>query len=266
MHTKIKLWENGTPLYQPEYGQEEPHLVDYTLKNGKSDNPCMIVIPGGAYATVCDEHEGSKICKMLNENGFSAFILEYRVAPYHHPVMEYDVKRAIRLVRFKAKEFGIAENKIAIMGFSAGGHLCCMGALRFDYGVNDGDEIDKVSSRPDLAVPCYAVTSFDEEIAHGGTRLNFLGEENLDRWEEFSSEKIVPDDAPPFFIWATAQDQAVPPECSLRLASALIKKNIPCELHIFPYGLHGIGLGYEIPLSSQWSDLMVEWLDYHWDI
>lgn len=264
MHEKIKLWENGTPLFREEYGQEEPHIIPWLLENDRKDNPCMIVIPGGGYSCVCDDHEGVKICEKLNEGGISAFILEYRVHPYCHPCMEYDVKRAIRFVRYHAEKFHVDPQKIAIMGFSAGGHLCCMGALRFDYGLADGDEIDAVSSRPDFAAPCYAVASFDEEITHMGTRNNCLGPDGDEELaQQLTSEKIVPDDAPPFFLFHTAQDQGVNPENSLRLASALMAKNIPCELHVFPYGPHGIGLGYDVPLADKWTDLLIRWLRYH---
>lgn len=263
MNTKIKLWENGTPLYNPEYGQEEPHLVSYVLENGKSDNPCVIVLPGGAYAGLAYDHEGKQICEMLNQNGYSAFYLMYRVTPYKHPCMEYDAKRAIRLVRYNAEKLGIAPDKIGIMGFSAGGHLTCMAGLRFDYGLTDGDEIDKVSSRPDSVAPCYAVASLDKAITHMGTRNNLLGEDCSDELAAvFSSENIVPDDAPPFFIYHTAEDNAVPMENSLRLAKALVDKKIPCSLHVFPYGDHGLGLAKDYPLTRDWSELLIKWLNH----
>ncbi len=262
MNEKIKLWENGTPLFKPEYGQEEPYIMTYLLDNGKKDNPCVIVIPGGGYSCVCCDHEGDKICRFLNEHGYSAFYLMYRVEPYHFPCMELDAKRAIRFVRYNAEKFGIDPHRIGITGFSAGGHLTCMAGLRFDYGMEDGDEIDRVSSRPDTAAPCYAVASLDKKIAHEGTRNNFLGEDNSDeRAFMFSSENIVPDDAPPFFMFHTAEDQAVPVECSLRLAGALSDKKIPFALHVFPYGPHGVGLGTDTPLANDWPLLYVKWMD-----
>lgn len=263
MNNKIYLWENDVPYYKEEYGQDKPHIIPMLLDSGEA-NPCVIVIPGGGYGCVCDDHEGVKICEMLNANGYSAFILEYRIAPYCHPVMETDAKRAVRFVRYYAERFHIDPHKIGIMGFSAGGHLTCMASLRYDYGIEAGDAIDAVSSRPDLAAPCYAVATLDKEITHMGTRDNCLGVNGDDKLAfELSSENIVPDDAPPFFIWHTAQDTGVNPECSIRLASALLKKNISCSLHIFPFGPHGIGLGYDIPLSCQWTDLYVKWLDHY---
>ena len=262
MNEKIKLWENGTPLYNAEYGQEEPYIMTYLLENDKKNNPCVIVIPGGGYGFVCYEHEGDKICRFLNSQGYSAFYLMYRVEPYHFPCMELVAKRAIRLVRYNAEKFHIDPQRIGITGFSAGGHLTCMAGLRYDYGMDNGDEIDKVSSRPDTAAPCYAVASLDKNITHMGTRNNFLGEDNTDeRAFAFSSENIIPDDAPPFFLFHTAEDTCVPVECSIRLAKAFSDKKMPFSLHIFPYGDHGIGIGEDTPLANEWPMLYVKWMN-----
>ena len=259
---KIKLWQEGeTPLFRPEYGQEEPYIVPYLLKNGCTDNACTLVIPGGGYGCVCTDHEGEKICEFLNEQGISAFYLMYRVHPYCHPCMELDAKRAIRYIRFHAADYGIDPGKIGVMGFSAGGHLTDMVSLRFDYGQADGDEIDRVSCRPDTAAPCYAVSSLDPAITHMGTRVNLLGDcASPEIAARFSSENIIPEDAPPFFLFHTAEDTCVNPECSLRFASALIEHHIPVELHIFPFGAHGIGLGTQTPLADCWPGLYVRWL------
>lgn len=263
MLEKHFLWEHEVPYFNSDINQGKPYLTDYRLENGRNDNPCVLVIPGGGYSCVCDDHEGDKICRFLNKNGISAFSLMYRVTPYHHPVMETDSKRAVRYIRYHSKRFGIDPEKIAVMGFSAGGHLCCMTALRFDYGIPDGDEIDKISSRPNLAAPIYAVSTFSKRCTHTGTRLNCLGDVDNDLLAyKLSSENIITGDAPPFFIFHTAADEAVPVECSLRLSRALILKRIPCELHIFPEGSHGIGLGTDAPLANQWPFLFVNWLKY----
>lgn len=260
MKNKIYLWENDVPYFNPEFNQEPPSITEYFLDNGKK-NSCVLVIPGGGYGFVCIDHEGDAICRYLNDNGISAAYLNYRIAPYKHPCMEEDVKRAIRLIRYNAEKWGIAPDKIGTMGFSAGGHLTCMSALRFDYGKSDGDEIDKVSSRPDASAPCYAVASLNLEITHHGTLYNLLGE-NLDEdmIKLLSSENIVREDTPPVFLWHTAQDKAVNPECSLRFASSLIKAQIPCELHIFPWGNHGLGLANNVACAKQWPALFVNWL------
>lgn len=263
MKTKIYLWDEKVPYFNPEFNQEPPSIIEYFLDNGKN-NSCVLVLPGGGYGFVSIQNEGDDICRYLNEQGISAAYLNYRIAPYKHPVMEEDARRAIRLLRYNADKWNLNPEKIGTIGFSAGGHLTCMTALRFDYGKLDGDEIDKLSSRPDTAAPCYAVTSFDPEITHMGTLRNLLGENSdMNLARSLSSENIVRDDMPPIFIWHTATDGGVNPENSLRFASALIKAKIPCELHIFPYGVHGLGTALNEPLADSWMPLYVKWLKYY---
>lgn len=255
---EYKLWENGTPYFDETFGQQEPTLTPYLLENGKV-NSVVIVLPGGGYGGRA-AHEGEPIAKMLNAGGVSSFVLNYRVAPYRHPVMLGDALRAIRYVRFHADKFSIDPQKIGILGFSAGGHLTTTAIEHFDKGLSEGDEIDKVSSRPDAGVLCYAVISLGE-YTHLGSKYNLLGnppDEALA--EKLSGEKSVPDDCPPVFLWHTAEDQAVPVQNSLQMAMALKAKNIPFELHVFPYGHHGLGLAEGNETVKQWSPLLVNWL------
>ncbi len=263
MAERVYLWDaDKIPLYNGAYGDFRPYIELYLLKNGAARNPCVMVIPGGAYAGVCTGHEGVEICEMLNRGGYSAVMLNYRVAPYAHPVFNLDAQRAIRTIRFHAAEWKIDPEKIGTIGFSAGGHLCCMTALCYDDGLPEGDAIDRVSCRINTAAPCYAVASLDPAITHMGTRKNFLGSAGDDALAfSFSSENMIRDDMPPVFLWHTAQDGAVNPECSLRFASALIRRGIPCELHVFPEGEHGLGLAQGMPLAEQWPSLYLAWLD-----
>lgn len=256
------LWENDVPFYNEEFGDFKPELVDYNLNDGKR-HPCFIVIPGGAYAMRAEDHEGGVICKEFNKLNISAFMLRYRVHPYSKPCQETDLRRAIRLVRYNAEKLNIDPEKIGILGFSAGGHLACMGGLRFNCGEDlIKDDIDSVSARPDAVCSCYAVASLDGEITHWGTRNNFLGDDaqNDEIAKKYSSENIVPDNAPPFFIWHTEEDKSVSFKNSMRLAIALSEKNIPFELNIFPYGNHGLGLAEDTPLARSWRTRFSAWL------
>ena len=154
---RISLWERA-PLFEESFGQPAPSLTPYLLPGGGARG-AVIVCPGGGYVVKAD-HEGAPIAERLNELGFHAFVLDYRVAPYRHPVPLLDVQRAIRLVRHRAQEFGVLPDKIAILGFSAGGHLVCTAATHYDAGDPAAlDPIDRESCRPDLFVPCYAVAS-----------------------------------------------------------------------------------------------------------
>ncbi len=256
---KVKLWEKNTPYFCTEYGQEEPTLVPYLLQDGKT-HPCIIVFAGGGYDHRA-YHEGEPVAQWLNTIGFHAFVLEYRLRPYTHDAMVSDAVRSVRLVRYRAEAFGIDPNKIGVLGFSAGGHLAYMTALRYkDGSVNPEDPTDSVSGRPDFAVACYAVASF-EKFAHMGTAECFLGEgfTTLDL-HTFSAEQNVTPDTPPMFLWHTAGDEVVPVENSLNMAKALRANRVPFSLHIYPNGGHGLGLAADIPLTSNWTKDLKAWL------
>ena len=256
---RIPLWERA-PLFDESFSQPAPSLTPYLLP-GAAVRGAVIVCPGGGYVMKAD-HEGAPIAERLNELGFHAFVLDYRVAPYRHPVPLLDVQRAIRLVRHRAQEFGVLPDKIAILGFSAGGHLVCTAATHYDAGDPAAvDPIDRESCRPDLFVPCYAVASLTG-FWHEGSGHSLLGEKTDPRQlRALTAEFCVTEDTPPCFLWHTAEDGAVPVENSLRLAAALVAHNVPVSLHVFPFGPHGVGLGREdSPLAEDWPDLLADFL------
>src|SRR5437879_11499352 len=121
----------------------------------------VIVFPGGGYGFLATNHEGRQIANWLNAMGITAFVLKYRLGPrYHHPVELGDAQRAIRMVRSRAKEFGVLPDKIGVMGFSAGGHLASTTATHFDSGNPQAtDPIVRASSSPHSAVHDYPVIS-----------------------------------------------------------------------------------------------------------
>lgn len=262
----IKLWKN-TPYYDPAFGQEETTITPYLVKDGNKDKGLIIVCPGGGYSMRAF-YEGEPVAKMLNEAGISAVVLNYRVAPYKHPAMLTDANRAVKYVRYHADEWEIDPEKIGILGFSAGGHLAVSACEHYDYGVEDGDEIDRMSSRPNAGIFCYPVATFIPEYTHKGTLHNLLGKEpDPDLQKKLSGENSVPDDCPPIFMWHTAEDSGVSVNNSLELGKALRAKHIPFELHVFPYGCHGLGLATEgqncNPHVAQWASLLVNWLKLH---
>ncbi len=261
---QFKLWEGEAPYYNAEYGQPEPTLTWYPAKDTENRS-CVIVFPGGGYAGRSDPLEGGDITGMLNDNGYHAFVLNYRIAPYKHPTELSDAQRAVRFVRYNADRFGIDKDKICVLGFSAGGHLAITCSEHFDYGDPSGDEIDRVSSRPDGSVFCYPVGTLVGEYTNVGSREKLLGKEEgeSELAHKLSGQLSVRDDMPPAFIWHTFGDTAVPVQNSLMLADAMRKKNIPVEMHIFPEGPHGLGLARSIPHTAQWTGLLCNWLrDY----
>jgi len=189
-------------------------------------------------------------------------VLSYRVGPYKHPVPLWDAQRAVRLVRYFAAQWGVLSNKIALLGFSAGGHLTAHAGTTFDNGnENAQDEIDKQSCRPDAILPCYAVLSA-AEFGHRSSFQFLTGEENPseERLRALSPDRLVTPQTPPAFLWHTAADDLVPVENSLSFAMALSRNKVPFALHVFPEGPHGIGLASDYPLAKQWPHLACEWL------
>jgi hypothetical protein len=148
---KIYLWENGAPGATGNTEADKPSLMVYR-PGLRSGNAGVIVIPGGAYRGPAIPNEGVAPCTRLNLNGVTAFLLRPRIAPYRHPVELGDARRAIRMFRSRAAEFGIDPGKIGVMGFSAGGHLASTAGTHFDTGDGNAvDPIDRASSRPDPA-------------------------------------------------------------------------------------------------------------------
>lgn len=253
MHEKIYLWKEDAPYTQFSPLQAQPSVTEYAVPGSRG---AVVVVPGGGYCMKAD-HEGAPIAEMLNQAGVSAYVLDYRVKPCHMLAPLSDAKRAIRLVRSMGYE------KVAILGFSAGGHLTCTAATLYDAGDPDAaDPLERLSSRPDAFIPCYAVVSFGA-YTHGGSRESLLGQENANNWElvrKFSNELHITPDTPEAFIWHTAADQAVPVENSLNLALALSAQGVPYEMHIFPQGRHGLGLAEEFEDVKQWAPLLQKWL------
>lgn len=257
----IKLWDN-IPLYNEDYNNEHnencPSIDTFFIEDG-SRHSCFVICPGGGYSHRAD-HEGANIAEELNKVGVSAVVLNYRVAPYVHPVELADAKRAVRYVRYYADKFNIDADKIGIMGFSAGGHLACTEAEYYDaFELDVVDEIDKVSAKPNLLGLCYPVITAGKEISHSGSMDYLLGGKE-DYMADMSCEDNIREDMPPVFLWHTFADASVDCRNSLVMASKLKENNIPCELHLFPNGRHGSDLAIGIEGTEQWFALFINWL------
>lgn len=229
------------------------------------DGSAVVIFPGGGYSHLAD-HEGEPVARWLNTLGVTAFVVKYRLGPRHrHPAMLEDARRAVRMVRSGATGAGIDARRVGVLGFSAGGHLASTVSTQFDAGSPDAnEEVERVSSRPDVSILLYAVISLVSPFAHVGSRNNLLGPDApASLVEQMSSETRVTAQTPPTFLFHTADDPGVPVENALLYAMALRKHKVPFELHAFEQGRHGVGLATDDPILNAWTRLCATWLKKH---
>ena len=257
------LWKNGAPGAQGKGGEDNPTLTLYLPSHPSKSDTGVIVAPGGSYTVLAMNHEGRQVANWLNSLGMTAFVLKYRLGPkYHHPIELGDAQRAIRLVRSRAKEFGIRPDRIGMMGFSAGGHLAATVGTHYDHGDSTAaDPIDRVSCRPDFLVLAYSVISFVAPYSHSASERHLLGDDSdMKVREELSNELHVTPDTPPTFLFSTSTDKVVPPENSVAFYLALHTAGVPAELHVFQKGPHGVGLDSADPVLGIWPTLLANWM------
>jgi acetyl esterase/lipase len=263
--TSFPLWPEGAPGALGKSSNDIPTLTVFLPPTDKATGAAMVICPGGGYGHLAD-HEGSHYARWLNEQGIAGFVLKYRLgnAGYRHPAMLQDASRALRTVRARAEEWKLDTKRIGIIGSSAGGHLASTLLTHFDAGKPDAtDPIERVSSRPDLGILCYPVITMGE-LTHGGSKKNLLGDNpSPELLRELSNELQVTKDTPPCFLFHTFEDKGVPVENSLNFAASLRKAGVPCELHIYEHGAHGLGLGSRVYGGGErhpWTTECARWL------
>jgi len=250
----------------PGYCEEKP-VIEYYKPENKLTDMAVIIFSGGGYC-IRSEYEGRGYAEFLAQNGISSFVVQYRVQPHFFPLPLLDARRSVKFVRYNAEEFGVDKNKIAVMGSSAGGHLAALlSTYLSDLGIDEPDEIDRECFLPDAQVLCYPVINLhDQEIAHMGSAINFIGSDCETLRTALSPDLLVCKETPQAFIWHTFEDSVVNVRNSLEYAEELKKHNVPVELHIFPNGNHGLGLTKKLTNVEKhiaiWSDLLIRWFKY----
>lgn len=238
------------------HGSEEfEEMAAYTY-----DRPAMIICPGGGYGKV-SSREAEPVAKCYFTAGYNTFILRYSVgekAKNFYPLKQLACTMA--QVRKYAKEWHILGDKIAVIGFSAGGHLACsLGTLyneeRFLEAFGRDDDI-----RPNAMVLSYPVITSDE-YAHVDSICTVSGScKGTENYIWFGLDRHVDAQTPPTFLWHTAEDNCVPVENSLRFAAALSDAHVPFELHVFPKGAHGMSVcNREVNSLCEYNERWVEW-------
>ena len=258
----VTLWDKKIP-YAAE-GYDTPNTMKTYFVETDTPRPCVVVFAGGGYSNRAP-HEGGPVALRLNKHGIHAVVVDYRVAPYRFPTSLLDAQRAIRLLRAHAEEWKIDPEKIVTLGFSAGGHLCGLTAVWGDAldacPDIERDEIDRLDCRVNGAILCYAVLSFGSAYGHVGSGENLLGENYRYEQEAFELSDYVTKDTPPCFLWHTSEDPGVSVKNSLLFSKALAANGVPFELHVYPYGTHGLGLADDYRALNHWCDLAGEWVN-----
>ncbi len=258
----LLLWTEGAPKAVGKTPADTPTLTVY-LPAKNTTRTGVVIAPGGGYMSLSMKHEGEDIAHWLNARGVAAFVLKYRLGPvYHHPIELGDAQRAMRLVRANANEFGIAPDHIGVWGFSAGGHLAATLGTHYDKGAADSrDPVERQGCRPDFLILAYPVITLLVPNVHGGSRKNLLGDDPAQAvLANLSDETQVTKDTPPTFIFSTTDDGVVPVMNSVAFYTALVKFEVPAELHIFQHGNHGAGLAEGNPQLSIWPELLIKWM------
>lgn len=257
---------------------DEPFLVPFLVPGSKK---CVISCPGGAYLTKSIGNEGMEIAEFLNAAGISCFVLWYRSYPYKAPYMFLDLQRAIRYVRYHADEYGIDPDKIATVGFSAGGNLVGVQAvITQDRSVDiEGyveDEVDKVDGKPNAAgliYPAVTVANDKIQVVMADVETYNDPQKRAAFAAEYELKDHVNSDVCPVFMCNAADDEVIDAYHMVDFARALRDEKIPHELHVFPYGGHGFGgckpiekvfypgfVPPDLTAVSQWKELFITWL------
>ena len=259
---KLKNSEDIISAYIPENSEEI---------NINKKRETIIICPGGGYEFTSDR-EAEPIALKFVAQGFNAVVIRYSIAPVRYPTALLELAETVRYVREKEKEWNVDTEKVIVCGFSAGGHLAgSLGVLWNNEIIEKYLDIKNEEVKPNAMILCYPVIS-SGEFAHKGSFDSLLGEKEAEiSRENLSLEKLVSIETPKTFLWHTFDDGTVPVQNSLLFSNALASNKVQFELHIYPSGVHGLGLCEEITAMNgrsehinshiaSWFNLACQWI------
>ena len=242
--------------------------MDYYVPKGAGVHPIAIIIHGGGYHGG-DSKAGSEayVADFLAPAGYAVFSVNYRLAPkYPYPYMVQDVQRAVRYIRYHARDWNSDPNKIALVGGSAGGYLSNMvGLLNAPGDPHAFDPVDRVSARVQAVVSLYAQSSFEFVPLNGDVHRfldPFIAQKGLkEAIREASPITYVSKHDPPFLEILGDQDEYIPMSEATNLQTALHAAKLRCDIIVIPGGKHGTGGWNKLPNVPDWERQMTEWLN-----
>ncbi len=270
----IALWPsqppNGAGPTEPEHASDggsitrvsTPRLIVH--RPAQPNHVGVLVIAGGGYAHIELGRESSPAAAWLASLGFAAFELVYRLPGegWTRDAPMQDAQRALRILRSRAASLAIDADRIGVVGFSAGGHLAAMTSVRpAAKRYARVDAIDDASARPDFAALIYPVISMVPPLntTHAFREL-FRPGASLAEVCSLSPEQLVEAGTPPLFLVHAADDPTSPVANSLAMFQAAKQRGVPAELHVFPRGGHGFGLGRPASPERAWPELFAAWV------
>lgn len=254
---------------------KDPTLTVYLPYNMSEMNrqdqrrPGVLLCPGGGYGMV-SQREAEPIALHLLPEGYNVFVLTYSVSPNRFPTQLCEVAAAMELISENADVWNTDAERIAIMGFSAGGHLAAHYSNAYD--IPEVRSVFPESKGVKASILCYPVINALPENAHKGSFQNLSGDTyplSGEIMAKFSCDMLVTERTPPAFLWHTVEDNAVPVNNSLLYAQALAKHQIPFGLHIYPAGRHGLAtvdeqtndeLAPVVQTAQAWLPALKQWL------
>lgn len=236
------------------------------FRPARPNGAAVLIAPGGAYVRVVIDKEGFETARRLAQAGITVFVLRYRLPidgwANRADVPLQDAQRAIRLIRANAGRFGVDPKRVAVMGFSAGGHVAASLATRYGAPVyRSVDAADRLNARPDLSALIYPVIDMSLPHANRGSREALLGPAPTPEQEAaYSLHQRVDKATPPTFLVHAWDDASTPIENTLGYLAALRAAGIPAEAHLFEEGGHGFGIRLiQGKPAAVWPDLFLAW-------
>ncbi|MFL5773320.1 MAG: alpha/beta hydrolase, partial [Flavisolibacter sp.] len=231
-----RIWRVGTP-----------GMYAFPVPKSENKGTAVLICPGGGYERLSHIYNGFQFARWFNAQGINAYVLIYRL-PHQQDLQNretaglQDAQRAMKMLRAHAAEWNLKTDRIGVMGISAGGHLAStLGTKNQDLSFIR-DSLDTVHYRPDFMILLSPVITMGS-YAHPGSKRNFLGPDTTQEMiRKFSNELQVSSFTPPVFMVHAQNDSTVNVQNSIMFYKALIDKNIPASIHIFPQGGHGIKL------------------------